>query len=143
MYFCVYEHYDEIQPNYYEKKESKNIIECLVCLETKIVDELTPIKLKDQTLYFTRCKCNSYIHKKCLKMWIEKQSICPICRVNITDASIILLFSKKYIPYSVNIYLFIKSLDINIFKVLLVYLFLYIILDTYIVQEHYSARTLF
>ena len=134
MYFCVYEHYDENQPNYYEKKE---IIECLVCLETKNTSELEPIKLQEQSLYFTKCKCDIYVHKKCLKMWVDKYKICPICRTNIIDKNFMLLITKNYIPYGTYIYLFITSIDVNVFKVLSVYLFLYILLDVYLINERY------
>ena len=134
MYFCVYEHYNENQPKYYDKKE---VIECLVCLETKNADEHEPIKLQEQSLYFTKCKCDSYVHKKCLKMWIDQYKICPICRTNITDKNLIILISKNYIPYGSYIYIFIKSIDVNVFKVLSVYLFLYILLDVYLINERY------
>jgi hypothetical protein len=134
MYFCVYEHYDENQPNYYDKKE---IIECLVCLETKNAGELEPIKLQEQSLYFTKCKCDSYVHKKCLKLWVDKYKICPICRTNIIDKNFILIISKNYIPYGNYIYIFIVSIDVNVFKVLSVFFFVCILLDIYLINERY------
>jgi hypothetical protein len=44
---------------------------CIICFED----------FSDYDICELNCSClNKFYHEKCLKMWIEKKSSCPICR---------------------------------------------------------------
>lgn len=56
---------------------------CLLCLDSKELDNKLPEKMKiifENTKYLIMCKCNLYIHNKCLNEWINMKWSCPICR---------------------------------------------------------------
>jgi len=135
MFFCTYQHYDYEEPHDYLNQI--DIIECFICFEIKIIDEDNPIRLQEQPFYLRECECDSYVHRKCLKMWIDTNKNCPICRKMVREKSYTLRIIEKYVPYGTYIYLFIISIDINIFKILFVYLFLYIIIGIFLTQEIY------
>lgn len=56
--------------------------ECIICLDS------TTNELNHFSLYSTNCKCNYYVHKKCLKQWILKQEnktySCLLCKKKIS-----------------------------------------------------------
>lgn len=56
-----------------EKKASDSNHFCSICLETY---------KKDESL--TVLPCNHCYHKLCIQIWLEKNSNCPECRLNIT-----------------------------------------------------------
>jgi hypothetical protein len=137
MYFCTYDHYDENQSKHIIDYEENTISECFICFEIKNIDELEPIKLQKQTLYMRECDCDSYVHKICLKKWFDINKNCPICRKIIRNNNMIIFIFNNYIPYGANIYLFISSIDKNFYKVLLVYIFVYLIIEICLKQETY------
>ena len=47
--------------------------ECPICLE--------PMDDKDSATL----KCNHKYHKVCLKMWLDRKPICPLCRMDVVD----------------------------------------------------------
>jgi len=47
---------------------STNLKECIICLDRMCENE----KL-------TLLMCSHIYHKKCIDIWLEKKSICPIC----------------------------------------------------------------
>jgi len=49
---------------------------CLICYE----NILPSLKIENMNCYFKLCKCNVNIHPKCLEIWYNKNSTCPICR---------------------------------------------------------------
>jgi len=72
--------------------------ECFICFDD-LKDK--PIQLKNQTYYYKKCKCNNYIHKKCLDDWYENKHKCPICRNHINkilyfDYPTLSMIYKKY-----------------------------------------------
>ncbi|GIX63757.1 zinc finger, C3HC4 type (RING finger) domain-containing protein [Babesia caballi] len=54
-------------------------------------DRLCPICLMDianrENIYVMPCDKRHFFHQKCLEKWFERNSVCPICRVNIADVS--------------------------------------------------------
>ena len=48
--------------------------ECPICLE--------PI---DDDKDSSTLKCNHKYHKVCLKMWLDRKPICPLCRMDVVD----------------------------------------------------------
>jgi len=59
-----------------DKKEEQI---CIICLN--VIDP--PVVLYENTEYTKNCKCNTPIHKICLKEWYDKTQSCPICRKKI------------------------------------------------------------
>lgn len=133
MYFCTYEHYDDVS-NYNNSYDENNNMECFICFEIKIINETQPIKLKKQTLYLRECNCDSYVHKSCLKTWFDHNKNCPICRKIVRENNLMILTFNWCIQYETNLYLFITSIDVNIFKILSVYLFIYLVFEIYLTE---------
>lgn len=50
-------------------KPNDNIEQCLVCLENFIEDE-----------WICKLNCNHIFHEKCIKIWLNKDHRCPLCR---------------------------------------------------------------
>ena len=48
--------------------------ECPICLEP--IDDIKDI---------STLKCNHKYHKICLKMWLDRKPICPLCRMGVVD----------------------------------------------------------
>ena len=61
--------------------------ECFICYNNNKQALLLLSNLVDKT----NCKCDGYIHKRCLKKWTSLKKTCPICNSNIykTPSSII------------------------------------------------------
>ena len=76
MLFRVMDHYEDFQK---DKPPEPN--ECLICLEIKTYDNLTPIDLKTQQIYLKKCDCGGWVHISCLCEWHEISNSCPICRL--------------------------------------------------------------
>ncbi len=60
-----------------EKKENYLDLECSICTEKIIDNEI--VKLK----------CNHVFHLKCLTSWKNINNSCPLCREEITDQTIL------------------------------------------------------
>jgi hypothetical protein len=104
MIFRVYEHYDDNQTIYssYDKPS-----ECFICYELSTELEPCPISLKYQLNYNKKCKCDGWIHKRCLDIWYKKQKKCPVCRLEIQERTNSVYAVVSVIPYSNRIYLFV------------------------------------
>ena len=127
MIFRVYEHYDDtsindlccIKPD-----------ECFVCYELSTETELTTISLNSQTNYNKLCRCDGWIHNKCLDKWIKNQKKCPICRHEITKRNNDIVYVA--VPHSNSIYVFIRKSASRAYTIL-VYLFLtYLLIEFYV-----------
>jgi hypothetical protein len=83
MLFRVIEHYaDDLFENIVANKRDLHNEECFVCLSVDFDEELFPMSLESNNVYFTReCNCIGFIHKKCLDEWYEFNQKCPICRL--------------------------------------------------------------
>lgn len=128
MLFRVCEHYDD---NYTIVEEQIN--DCFICFEYKIDNENRPISLQTQKLYFNNCVCDGAIHNCCLKIWIDKNNSCPICRVNIIESNNTTIIFYNYIPFGIRIYMYIQSMSIRFFRFFTFILFLYAIIDFYLI----------
>lgn len=104
MYFRVYEHYDDNQPNYDTINKPD---ECFICYELRTDLEISPISLKSQINYNKSCGCDGWIHKQCLDIWYKKQKKCPICRLEIWERPVVACAVVNVVPYSNRIYIFI------------------------------------
>jgi hypothetical protein len=95
MYFRLIEHYDDLPED-----EPPEIHECLICLEINTHDNLKPLDLKTQKIYFKKCNCGGWVHMKCLCEWYEISNSCPICRLYMTKyPSMISIFSLNFVNY--------------------------------------------
>ena len=74
MLFRLTDHYNA------EIKEEE-VNDCFICYE----NEMTPIKLNSNKYYLKECKCEGYVHIKCLTIWYEKNKKCPICRISMIE----------------------------------------------------------
>jgi hypothetical protein len=92
MYFRLVDHY----PDFSEDNTSE-LKDCLICLEINSHDNLIPINLKTQQIYFKKCHCGGWVHIRCLCEWYEISNSCPICRLYMTKSkSSISVFSVKF-----------------------------------------------
>jgi hypothetical protein len=115
-----------------EKIEPIEENECFICYENNF-DKI--IKLNTQCFYFKTCKCNGYIHKKCLDVWFETTSKCPICRNFISKITNITNIESKniYLNYYVFIiYVLCKNNFEKIIRFLFVITFFYYTSEQYI-----------
>ena len=83
MLFRVVDHYsdDDFIDNSIVKKNNTCTDECFVCLSVELDDEECPTKLRCNDLYLRHCRCDGFIHKKCLDDWYDVSNKCPICRI--------------------------------------------------------------
>ena len=58
--------------------------ECPICLE--------PIENEKHS---TTLKCNHKYHKLCLNMWLDRNPICPLCRIDVIN-----VFKCKHYKYN-------------------------------------------
>jgi hypothetical protein len=62
--------------------EQSNNVEtpCLICLQgfNNSNDEIKSIN--DMHFLKKSCNCKCYSHHKCIELWIETNSVCPICK---------------------------------------------------------------
>jgi hypothetical protein len=125
MLFRVFEPYNDI--NNTNKDEiiiDECVDECFICLEVNYNNE-TPIYLKKQYIYITLCNCDGFVHKNCLNNWFKERKKCPICRINVTENSVINYdFQLSLIMYSY--YIFLLKIIYNISKLLLIYSIIYL-----------------
>jgi hypothetical protein len=92
MYFRLIDHY----PDFPEDNTSE-LKDCLICLEINTYDNLKPVDLKTQQIYFKKCHCGGWVHLHCLCEWYEISNSCPICRLYMTKSkSSISVFSVKF-----------------------------------------------
>ena len=95
MLFRVMDHYEDFQK---DKPPEPN--ECLICLEINTHDNLKPVDLKTQQIYFKKCHCGGWVHLHCLCEWYEISNSCPICRLYMTKSkSVISVFNFKVVNF--------------------------------------------
>ena len=126
MLFRLIDHYNT------ELDECNTIfepIECFICYETVFEDELNPIKLNSNTNYIKYCKCDMFIHKKCLNIWYENNKKCPICRKYMSENTTTteILNKRGYILFSYII----KKNIIKLIRVLTIMFFIYSICEIF------------
>jgi hypothetical protein len=129
MIFRVYEHYDDNQPIYtsYDKPD-----ECFICYELSTEIEPSPISLKYQDSYNKKCKCDGWIHKRCLDTWYKKQKKCPVCRLEIQERSNTVYAVVSVIPYSNRIYLFICKSLLKVTTIVAYTILIYAVIEFYL-----------
>jgi hypothetical protein len=59
--------------------------ECFICYEFTGKNNCELIELNKQNIYFTRCKCNQYVHIECLQTWLNVNKRCPICSITVIE----------------------------------------------------------
>ncbi len=61
-----------------EEEEAKEIT-CAICLDGFTID---------QQVVLLPCKSHSF-HVPCIEMWLKKNSICPVCRFQVTKHNLV------------------------------------------------------
>jgi hypothetical protein len=95
MYFRLFDHYAD-----FPEDDSPELNECLICLEINTYDNLKPINLKTQQIYFKNCNCGGWVHLSCLCEWHDISNSCPICRLYMKKPiSLMSIFRLNFINY--------------------------------------------
>ena len=66
---------DQFQYKHIQKYDSRRETECAICLEE--------FKRNDIIKEFYKCK--HIFHKDCLKNWLKRANVCPLCKHDLTD----------------------------------------------------------
>ena len=66
---------DQYQYKHIQKYDSRRETECAICLEES--------KRNDIIKEFYKCK--HIFHKDCLKNWLKRSNVCPLCKHDLTD----------------------------------------------------------
>ena len=66
---------DEYQYKHIQKYESRKETECAICLE----------EFKGTDMIKAFHKCDHIFHKNCLRDWLKKQVVCPLCKHDLED----------------------------------------------------------
>ena len=66
---------DEYQYKHIQKYESRKETECAICLE----------EFKGTDMIKAFYKCEHIFHKNCLRDWLKKQVVCPLCKHDLED----------------------------------------------------------
>ena len=66
---------DEYQYKHIQKYESRKETECAICLE----------QFKGIDIIKAFCKCEHIFHKDCLKKWLKRSNLCPLCKHDLTE----------------------------------------------------------
>jgi hypothetical protein len=106
---------------------------CFICYEY-LEKNCCPIELNKQVIYTTECKCNDFIHNKCLKLWLDIQKRCPICRIKVIEKMTILQYISCKIEKCMNI-------TLGLFAVFCFILYFYIIIDFMFLLKYNSYYT--
>ena len=115
MLFRVCEHYDDNQQMFQEQDN-----ECFICFEHETDNESKPTNLQKQQLYFNKCLCNGSVHNCCLKIWLEKNKSCPICRMKVIENNNTTIIIYQYFPRGIQIYSLAKNMYVRFIKLCLV-----------------------
>lgn len=58
--------------------------QCLICLQGPVQSNniiIDDVKLINEMHFLIKeCKCECYSHHKCIEIWIQNNSVCPICK---------------------------------------------------------------
>jgi hypothetical protein len=111
----------------YKKKYN----ECIICFEHTKNQEI-PIQFNYEESYFKFCNCNPYIHSSCLKLWVNLNYDCPICR-NIVIENKLYEFGYGFyiIHYTIYFYTFLKTIIKKYLFLILFYLLICIFTQIY------------
>ena len=66
---------DEYQYKHIQKYESRKETQCAICLE----------EFKGTDMIKAFHKCEHIFHKNCLRDWLKKQVVCPLCKHDLED----------------------------------------------------------
>ena len=66
---------DEYQYKHIQKYESRKETECAICLE----------EFKGTDMIKAFYKCEHIFHKNCLRDWLKKQVVCPMCKHDLEE----------------------------------------------------------
>ena len=66
---------DEYQYKHIQKYESRKETECAICLE----------QFKGIDIIKSFYKCEQIFHKACLKKWLKRSNLCPLCKHDLTE----------------------------------------------------------
>ena len=66
---------DEYQYKHIQKYESRKETECAICLE----------EFKGIDIIKAFYKCEHIFHKNCLKNWLKRSNVCPLCKHDLTE----------------------------------------------------------
>ena len=66
---------DEYQYKHIQKYESRKETDCAICLE----------EFKGIDIIKAFYKCEHIFHKNCLKNWLKRSNVCPLCKHDLTD----------------------------------------------------------
>ena len=138
MLFRIYEHYDDDQTNY--ENSLLNDKECFICFEKININELKKNKLNNHTLFIKNCKCDSVVHKKCLKIWFDMEKSCPICRKNVTEINTVSIILYNYISHGSHIYVITKKITYTILRFIIILLVIYNIFDFYLRIYRFNSK---
>ena len=95
MLFRTVDHYfNEDDAILLNEKEKEKSTECFICYED--LNDIEPIiKLNNNSFYLKSCNCDGFIHKKCLDMWFNSKTKCPICRFTMSKNTAYNYINKK------------------------------------------------
>ncbi len=110
MLFRMTDHYNIYNNDYFVLEDE---IYCLICHDKDYQQK--PIKLNDNIYYLKKCKCDGYIHKKCLDKWFDIDMSCPYCRKEIQKNNSLL--KKIYIIANNHVVSFFIYYAVNIVRI--------------------------
>lgn len=115
------------------------IVDCFICYEIAIANEVQPSKLRAQQHYIKLCTCDGWIHKQCLDEWYAKTTTCPICRTYMSkNYALSVEIINRYRSF-LYVYLFIKRYMYSLMKICATLVFignLYLsVMHKYIIQD--------
>jgi len=96
---------------------------CLICLDNtgNIVSLISLMK------YSKLCSCDGKFHLKCLKIWIDKSSGCPICRKKINTELLPINMTMSNREYYIYYFLYGIRMCSSLSMILIVYLAIFFI----------------
>jgi len=81
----------------YDNENNIEVVECFICYENKLNEEL--FNLNTQIYYLKQCNCVGYLHKNCLDIWYNMNRKCPVCRKKIIKNILIPFVCNKPLNY--------------------------------------------
>lgn len=134
--FRLCDHYDDDMSEYINSDLADDI--CFICFDGETLNKKKPIQLKSQPFYLKTCVCNGVVHNECLKIWVDLNKSCPICR----KKSNINMTIVRHIPYGITVYMVAERMSRKLLRFLSLLLFLYAVLDMYILIN-YAKRNIY
>ena len=66
---------DQFQYKHIQKYDSRRETECAICIE----------EFKRNDIIKEFYKCRHIFHKDCLKSWLKRSNVCPLCKHDLTE----------------------------------------------------------